>query len=183
MKIRVYVIEVSGVRWMRRAAVVAGLIGFAGVASGDVLHHFAPHTAAKAQDVEDNFVDLDARVTAIDGRVGAIESLRMETAVISANCTLTSKSSPWLTVQYMPAGSPMNTCRVVYEPGVFSAAPTCTATSYGVNGAAPAYIYAMKLQGIPTATYADFVHEDINTNTDTGEGANEPFGLICVGPK
>jgi hypothetical protein len=71
MKINVYTVDFETPRWLRKAiacVVPIGLVCGASVAYANVKHTFQANEVLKATDLNDNFTDLDKRVTALEAK-------------------------------------------------------------------------------------------------------------------
>jgi hypothetical protein len=178
-------ISVNGVgvpsRWV---AAVAALVGLTAV-SASITRAASPRTHWSAGD-KLSAIDLNANFDGLDSRIAAIEMERVERATVLGGCTAVSQSGSWMTLVRNGPGD----CTVVFTPGVFSAAPTCVATSYGTNGAWPRYGYVVKINntdglGNPGASGVRVRHMSIDTITPipNGQTADEAFGIVCSGPR
>ena len=160
-----------------RSAVVAGAVIGAlglGVAIAAPKYKFSPNDPLSSPKMNANFDDLD-------GRLGAVEATRIVTAVIYPGCVT---SASWMTlVEIGP--SPDQDCKAVFKPGTFLAAPVCFGVSNGVNGGTPHYARMVVVAGTPTASQAEFQHVSVDTASAPPNGAldNEPFSVVCIGPK
>lgn len=164
-----------------RGAVVAGsVIGALGIGVAIAMpkHTFTSGTPIKATEMNDNFVDLDTRL-------GAVEATRTVAAVISNSCQGT---APWIQTIVPNVPAPGQDCTVVFVAGTFSAAPVCFGASNGVNGGTPRYVRTVVVAGPPTVVQARFQHvagDSLTPAAGVQSGAldNEPFSIVCVGPK
>jgi len=138
--------------------------------------NFRSNDVLTADQLNENFANLNERVAAIE----SASTEHVVRAVIAAGCVLTSQ---FPASSVMVSRSDPGDCTVTFAEGTFSGAPTCMATSYGVNGDFPRYHYGVELAGGPTMTTARFRHSAIDNETTANAFVNEPFGILCVGPK
>ncbi|MEP7125836.1 MAG: hypothetical protein ABJE95_33200 [Byssovorax sp.] len=159
-----------------RTAVVAGaVIGAFGVGVAVA----APKKFMSGQPIV--AADMNANFGELDTRLGVVEATRTMTAVINPGCTSTAS---WMTlVENGPA--PDQDCTAVFTAGLFSAPPVCFGASNGVNGGTPAYARMVVVAGTPSSSKARFQHVYVNTNIAAPNGGldNEPFSIVCIGPK
>lgn len=184
MKLKLVVVDFEISPRARKLLVRVGLpiafvLGGSALAYANVPKTWNAGDPLKAADLNENFSSLDARLV-------ALEEYRTESAVIGFNCTSTSQSGAWMTLVNNGAGD----CTVLFTNGTFSSPPTCIGTSYGSNGAWPRYDYGVKVNGIngignPDVAGGRFRHMVVDTMTavPNGAAANEPFAIICTGPK
>lgn len=150
----------------------------ANVAEAAPKHSFQPNGTVSASQMNDNFSDLDARLTALEG------VQRTEWVVLDAACGVARSSGDWFTVAQNGAGD----CTLLFRPDRFKGTPVCVGSSNGSNGASPRYVYSVRLNdttglGLVTAAGTRVRHTVLDTTPLSNVGSAEPFTVMCVGPR
>ncbi len=132
MKIKLYTIDFEISPGAKRFALGLGIptliVCAAAVASANVKHPFASGDKLSAQLMNENFSDLDARLTKLESQE------RVVTAIIDKLGAVTQQTGTWISlVNHSGVGSYV----VSFANGTFSTTPTCVATALAGNNAPP----------------------------------------------
>ena len=107
----------------------------------------------------------------------------VQSAVLAAGCSITTKSSNWLASVSKGPGD----CALVFSQGTFSGPPTCVASPYGEGGPWPEYQYTVRLVNGPTVDGTGVLLGAVDTAPTSpavvGVKTDEKFGIVCEGPR